>query len=148
MKVPTGMATGCYVYAHDYDVGVIVRLELGVIITGLGLNVKRAEVAACENCGGKSSGGREARPSDSRGRELSRFRGVAAAERSDSDGERRKDNGIAQEYRHVNLHGARRLATPRASRPRPNAGNALAGTPRRRTFSRLAPASDPAVIGA
>ena len=43
-KVPTGMPTGCHVYAHDYDVGVVVRLELGVICAGLGLNVKRAEV--------------------------------------------------------------------------------------------------------
>jgi len=52
MIMPTGIPTGCYDYAHDNDVGVIVRLELGVIITGFGLNVKRAEVAACENCGG------------------------------------------------------------------------------------------------
>ena len=66
MIMPTGIPTGCYDYAHDNDVGVIVRLELGVIITGFGLNVKRAEVAACENCGGKSSGGSEARLRDSR----------------------------------------------------------------------------------
>src|SRR2546429_275241 len=44
MIMPTGIPTGCYDYAHDNDVGVIVRLELGVIITGFGLNVKRAEV--------------------------------------------------------------------------------------------------------
>jgi len=85
MIMPTGIPTGCYDYAHDNDVGVVVRLELGVIITGFGLNVKRAEVAACENCGGKSSGGREARLSDSRVGSLSRCRRVSSCKRCGSD---------------------------------------------------------------
>src|SRR5258708_92194 len=89
MKVPTRMPTGCYGYVRDHDVGVVVRLELGVISTGLRLNVKRAEVAASNDCGRKVHCGRVARPTDSRGRKLSRFRGVAAGERSDGDGERR-----------------------------------------------------------
>jgi hypothetical protein len=67
MIVPTGMPTGCYDYVRDCDVGVIVRFELDVITIGFGLNVKRAEVAASDQCAGKSKGVREARLSDSRG---------------------------------------------------------------------------------
>jgi hypothetical protein len=60
------MPTGCYDDVRDYDVGVIVRLELGVIITGLGLNMKRTDVAASNDCGGESIGDRETRLTDSR----------------------------------------------------------------------------------
>src|SRR5438270_157262 len=74
--------------SHDNTDIVVVRLELGVVSTGLGLNVKRAEVAASNDHGRKVHCGRVARHSDSRVRKLSRFRRVSAGERSDSDGER------------------------------------------------------------
>jgi len=65
MKVPAGMPAGCYDYVRDCDVGVIVRLELDVITSGFGLDVKRAEVAASDQGADKSSGEREARLTDS-----------------------------------------------------------------------------------
>jgi hypothetical protein len=45
MEMPPGMPTGCYGDVRDDDVGVVVRLELDVIVSVFGLNVKRAEVA-------------------------------------------------------------------------------------------------------
>jgi hypothetical protein len=60
------MPTGCYAYGPDFDVGVIVRLELDVITGGFGVNVKPTEVAASDQCPDKSNCGRKARLGDSR----------------------------------------------------------------------------------
>ncbi len=80
------MPTGCYDNVHDCDVGVIVRLELDVITSGFGINVKRAEVAASDQCAGKANCESEARLSDSRVGKLTRCRRVSACERSGGDG--------------------------------------------------------------
>lgn len=83
--MPAGSPTGCYGDVRDYDVGVVLRLELGaitiasgftvgvvvrfdlaVITIGFASNVKRAEVAASDHCAGKSDSEREIRRSDSR----------------------------------------------------------------------------------
>src|SRR5438477_9235110 len=76
------MSTGCYGYVRDCDVGVIMRLELGLITIRVGMNAKRAEVAASDRCAGKSNCGREARPTDLRGGNLFWCRRVSTCEQS------------------------------------------------------------------